>query len=257
MIKAILATLLISATLAYSVSINTAYMLWRSAGNQKTPPTEEGLVSYWDMEETGGYVLDSFGTNDMQVINSATFGSSYGVRGNGIDFDGINQYLTAPSFTVGVFTNQMTISEWINVDNVLDHSPLLARWNDGGGKRTFFLTQRRVDLGGIVFSASGDGANGQGYTANTNGLSTNTWVHIAATFNAGVVSLYYDGVFKGAATNSTQLSFYQAGSDPVVIGGGANIAGARYYDGSIDEVRMYNRALTPEEILVLYNYDKP
>ena len=82
----------------------------------------------------------------------------------------------------------------------------------------------------------------------------NTWYHVVATISSGnVKKLYVDGTFVGSGTEGIVV---QASSDPIHIGNDYSDGTSRYMNGSIDEIRIYNKELTATEVLGLYNYEK-
>jgi hypothetical protein len=84
--------------------------------------------------------------------------------------------------------------------------------------------------------------------------NTNTWYHVVATISSGnVKKLYVDGTFVGSGTEGIVV---QASSDPIHIGNDYSDGTSRYMNGSIDEIRIYNKELTATEVLNLYNFEK-
>jgi hypothetical protein len=132
----------------------------------------------------------------------------------------------------------MTIEAWVN-------PTALSGW------RTVAL---KGMPGGLVYALyAHDGAPRPSGTVNTGGsdvaaigtaaLPLNTWTHLAVTFGAGTLRLYVNGVLAGSRAVSGAL---RTSADPLTIGG--NGVWAEWFTGLIDEVRIYNRALTQAEI---------
>ena len=88
------------------------------------------------------------------------------------------------------------------------------------------------------------GVNGVDYsTGGIAALSLNTWSHLAATYDGTTIRLYVNGVEAGTAAGAGALP---ESANPLRIGG--NAVWGEYFKGRIDEVRIYNRALSAAEI---------
>src|SRR4029453_16821751 len=98
--------------------------------------------------------------------------------------------------------------------------------SDGGGRPSSYL-RLKSDVG-LVGPAA---------------LPVNTWSHVAATYNGSMHRLYVNGAQVAAVSRSGKIG---ASAKPLRIGGNAILG--EWFSGTIDEVRVYNRALTAEEI---------
>jgi len=106
----------------------------------------------------------------------------------------------------------------------------------------------------LAFYLNNDGTAGGGYTiVSLDSVPVGEWVHVAGTFDGEYMKLYMDGDLQASGTGMNGSTIYN-GTAPLVIG--ANDAGiGNLFDGSVDEVRILDRALTGEEIVENVNQD--
>ncbi|GEM_PF-2442411 len=202
------------------------------------------LVGYWNFDEGSGTTAnDSSGNgNTGRFINIAnppttTSGWTTGVKGGALSFDGVNDYVDAGSDKLNT-AQPFTMSAWVNSRVFsLGDCAIAGEWNGGkgamlycGGNRWDFHVQNTSILATTLVSA-------------------NTWVHLVGTYDGITARLYLNGVQENSATVTATNAV-----TPFNIGTYANDAGSNF-PGSIDEVRVYNRALSPSEVSGLYADD--
>ena len=168
--------------------------------------------------------------------------SAPGKFGNALDFDGSNDYLNMDN--AGNFKDDITIMAWINPRTT----------GEGGSGRIV----SKNDAAGYVFYINN--AAGLGWMINTTSIVEttsgsipyNTWSHVVATFDKDLVStqlkIYINGVIKG---NGTRTAAMPTNSNPLLIGN--RIALDRTFNGRMDDIRIFNRALSPDEIKASYD----
>jgi hypothetical protein len=210
----------------------------------------DGLVAYYSMDSIDGTILlDNSGSNYSQAIYGAIAGT--GVCGNALSFDGVNDYTRTDSNITSGFT-ALTVSLWIkptggagtyrcaihkSTDTSIGSSEYWAGISQGN-----FLTIT-IGAGNSVGWAAGE-------TTITPVLGT--WYFLTATWNGTTVRVYIDGieVKNYTLTIKTNINY------PTRLG--ASSDGASYqYSGLIDEVRLYNRALSAAEVKQLYKLNAP
>lgn len=215
------------------------------------------LVSYWELNEASGTRNDSHGTNHLTDFGST--GSASGKAGNAADFEvfSVNYLRHASVDVVGGFT----ASFWFNAESFNgNYRGLFSRDDNPATPRhqtTVYLTPSDKLA---CYIATGDGLDG-GAAPNFDGsgstvFATATWYHIVCTYDAanGLIG-YVNGsveatgaINRGAILSSPGL--FALGKDIL----GESIGGAdRYYDGLIDEVALWERAITSSEVTWLYN----
>ena len=200
-----------------------------------------GLVAHYKMNDNADsyVVVDSKGSNNGTSIRKTNVVTASGKISTALTFNGSNDKISLNSnFGLGG-QKKMSVSLWLN------GIPL------AGFKGIFTNTTDNVvdlvigyDVSNIYFSTE----NGDGYIA-SGVVNRAGWHHLVATKSDTEVRMYYDGVEVG---NSPQPNTTIIPSENFILGLDRSVAG-RYYQGSMDDVRIYDRALTPNEITQLYN----
>ena len=210
-----------------------------------------GPVAHWTFDEgSGTTAFDSSGSNDGILTNMTDADWVQGKYGTALDFDGSDDAVTVTNadlidFDVGL-KNAVTFSAWINADT--DGENNVGEIIDKG-----VSTYIRVDTesaGSLDVEASLDLGTASATLNVSAALSTNTWHHVVMTYEDDTddeITLYVDGKNIGSSTNGDGSP--AADANNLLIGGDTNAN----FDGTIDDVRIYNYARTAEEILVDYN----
>jgi hypothetical protein len=210
----------------------------------------DGLVSWWNLDETSGTRVDSHGSNDLADIN--TVGNATGKISNAASYvSANNEYLVKAAPTgVNGGDRDFTLAGWIWYDALVTKTAIkLGALNSGAGNLTdwmLYLTSNKLTFYGIATSSF------QGITATSFGaLSTGTWYHFALWQDAGAPSLNIQ-MNNGTIDDNTSYTTltHQTGAVSLQLGGGY---GASYIDGRLDEVGFWDRVLTPDERAELYN----
>jgi hypothetical protein len=209
-------------------------------------PAVSGLVAYWQFDTPPtGAIPDVIGVHDASCLTSGCPTSVAGHRGQAFMFAGANDCLTVPD--PGAFQlPQLTLSLWANLTMLQVGSPISKLVGPASGNANSWQLETddgaRGVLDGISFTTSPHGFLWSPVSA----LSLTQWHHLAATFDGTNLVLYIDGVVKATAT-SGPLN-YDSGAVWIGCDQNASSATYEYFQGGIDEVQIYNRALTSAEI---------
>jgi Concanavalin A-like lectin/glucanases superfamily/Bacterial Ig domain len=203
------------------------------------------LTHNWKFDETSGTTaLDSIGTN------TATLSSSLwvvGHAGNAASFNGTN----ASSGTAGTIdfgTGNFTVSHWVKVTAFKNFAGIFNNRSSIGTNLGF---QTRTDGTSTLTALIDFGATSKSVAVTT--ALTGTWYHIAVSVDrAGLMKLYVNGAFVGQVSISAFSTTSITNSDSVRIGRDQS-ATSNYYNGAVDELRIYNSALSAAEILNIFN----
>jgi hypothetical protein len=207
-----------------------------------------GLVAYWNFDEgQGDTAFDSASSNDATLVNGP--GWTTGQIGQALDFDGMNDYIIIPdSDTLSLGNKIYTISAWIN--------PRTLSGSGGGGtivskvKNDKDKEYRLILIDGNLWLDVENMANNQRAQTTSSPVKINIWQHVAVSFNSSTktAAFYYNGTVQPLTSNIDTLP--DEFNDDLYIGktGGSYYGSVNEFDGSIDEVRIYNRVLSAEEI---------
>jgi len=220
-----------------------------------------GLVGYWTFDGkdvVNGVALDKSGNNNrgnLVNISTSTFYAP-GKIGQGFNFDGSNDYVELGTANSLHITGDMTISAWIKTPTIAQGQLGIAGNFNSGGTQTPWLFEINRTAGKVNFIHLGGADDTGNFTATGNTtISVNKWIHVVAvrTGSSGVypITFYYNGVADGT-TNIDR----DPGSNQTSRIGRAGALNGEIFNGSIDDVRIYNRALSASEIRQLYNMGK-
>ena len=204
-----------------------------------------GLIGYWNFDEASGSVAhDTSGSGYNGTVIGATW--TTGKINGGLSFNGTTNTVVTPGIALG---SAFSVSAWANpaVTPQGGYTRILETQYNGG----LYLG---VDGSGtkykfIVNTAAGATANcGSAYGCAEGGTISSGWHLVTATYDGTTAKLYVDGALVGSDTFTTPGNT----NYPLYV--------ARYYGGNsngwngvLDDVRLYNRALTATEVATLYN----
>lgn len=211
-----------------------------------------GLIHHYSFE---GNALDSVGTIDGVPKGDTTFQAGY--DGLSVSFDGNSDYIELPVDLVGD-SPEWTISGWILIRNYDHHHSVYGEYSSTFNADT---NNYITSMGTPNFGLAYDTFPPFGGNVTSETLSTEIWTHFAVVRDNGLVLIYLDGLPSGFGTYEpytgipTTFAAFGArleseGSVYDVVSGNNN---PEIYsmDGMLDEIRIYDRALTESEIATL------
>lgn len=210
-----------------------------------------GLVGYWKLDQTGGTSAPgtpgSAGTLTNMNAGAAWIGGKFG---KALAFDGIDDIVVIPHFeAINFDTNDnFTISAWVEIpsapqpNTVVGQNSILEKWN-GGASYPFVL--RYSQAGKTVHFARYNGSASSGVHSPV--LEPDRLHHLVFIKDGADISLYVNGSHAAEAPDLTTGS--TKNNHPLWLGARNNLYN---FKGKIDDLRIYNRALTVEEIHQLF-----
>ncbi|MEO8427268.1 MAG: LamG-like jellyroll fold domain-containing protein [Verrucomicrobiota bacterium] len=207
------------------------------------PPTGSGLVGYWKLDDAfGTTATDSSGSGNPGTLNNGPLWTS-GKTGSALSFDGVDDYVNVNNTSSLNPGTQLTLSAWIKPTSTSTSGEIISKENNVNNQ--YYL---RLQGGGkIRFTVAGATLNG------TTTLSPNTWNLITGTYDGSSMNLYINGFLD--ATSPATLSMADNGLN--VRLGARQYATPVVFHGLIDDVRIYNRALSLAEVQTLLNLSPP
>jgi hypothetical protein len=200
-------------------------------------PGTDGLVAYYALENDTN---DSSGNGlDGTIVGDPAFVD--GIAGMALDFNG-DDYVDCGGVAEFSFTDAMTVSTWVNIrSRTTAWMAIIAKgenaWRLGVNNETT----------GIHYGFTG-GTRGWQAANTATELALDEWYHVAATYDTTVGALVYiDGVLDAS---NPDLDGIPVNEMPLLLGENPEATG-RLLDGMLDEVMIYNRALSKEELLYL------
>lgn len=208
------------------------------ADDQDDQIVTEGLIGYWSFDRTtitDKTVEDIWGNNDGTINGDPKIVE--GKVGEALEFDGIDDFVeTTPSATLSL-TDAGTLEAWIKgTGTSMEIARIIQTGVDNG-----------IEIGinnagyGSVSAVLGPWIN----ATSTYTINDDKWYYIAAVFSGAKLSLYVDGELNEEASGVDNLNMQT--ESRIVIG--QHPLASNFFDGLIDEVRVYNRALDEKEIL--------
>jgi hypothetical protein len=206
-------------------------------------PVPSGLVDWWKAE---GNAYDSIGTNNGTLGSGAGF--TNGEVGQAFYFNGTSSsYVSIPdSPSLDSVTNSITIELWLKANQTNVDSNWESVVSKGGAAWEI------QTAGGAKTAGFYMGGPNPSYVTGSQNVADGQWHHVAATYDGTNICLYVDGTLDVStpATGSIVQNSYPMGI-------GYNAKGccgspAYFYNGRVDEVSLYHRALTASEIQAIY-----
>lgn len=208
-----------------------------------------GPVAYWPFNETSGQTASDFAGGFDGTYGGFPTNGAVGPRpptyvgfdsaNTAYTFNGANAYIQAPD-ALDVNHNAFTISVWILVNTWNKDWQAIVTKGDNSWR-----LHRNSNTDFIGFGTTGLGNQD---LAGTRSVNDGQWHHVVAVYDGAKKSIYIDGTLDASVATTGTVS---ANNYPVRIGENAQATG-RYFDGRIDEVALFNRALSEAEITGLY-----
>ena len=223
---------------------------WSSIWSFTTESAGAALVAHWKMDESSGTILNdaTIKMNVATTVANPIFAT--GILGNALQLNGTTQYATVPTSPSMDITAGITLATWIKptgssattqnlIKKAITSGTLINGYELG-------LTSSRK-----VYFQINQNTKGKTYRVESSSvypLNGSEWMHVAGTFDGAVMKLYINGVQEGGNVNGPAGGI---ASNTLQVGIGAMPTGKYFYKGLLDDVRIYNEALSAPEIFIL------
>jgi len=204
-------------------------------------PTDAGLVGHWKFDEgAGATAYDSSGNGNDGTIHGAEWDD--GKYGEALHFNGADNYVEVPTSDSLEMDDKVTVSAWINWTDAGDSwLCVMANGQQNGPWENYGLFVNRTSRF-VYLTLSLDGDHVTQRTPD-NVVEPDEWVHVGATWDGSVARIYANGVMELEQVQTGQLV---PPGLPLRIG--HRNGSSHYYNGSIDDVQIYDRVLTEQEL---------
>jgi hypothetical protein len=211
-----------------------------------------GLVGWWKLDETSGAVAaDSSGMGNNGTVVGGTWVTSGSVAG-AISLENSGDHIVVPGFSTDLIDNKVSMAGWVYAHGLPDTMGIISK---GLTTYSYAMTfNADQSLGFRINDNSGGGltnyANSMTGTSWV-GLPLTRWQHVAVTLDGTHASYYINGVLDHTDT----IAGLQVGdiNQSLYLGRYGNL----YFDGRLDDLRVYNRPMSAQEVSALYDGGVP
>jgi hypothetical protein len=208
------------------------------------PSLAGNLILYMPFEEgSGATTADLAGPNTAALLNfdfTPSSGWVDGKKGQALSFDGLNDYVSLDSSKLNL-TNNFTVSAWVNSSDVSATGVFLSV------RSAYQASGFRIFISGNLLVLQGQTSSGwNGVTFASGAIRDDHWHHVVIVCDTSMLTAFVDGLNIGSTNWSGDFVMNPAA--PSSIG----TEGAYYFSGLIDDVMIFNRSLSADEVLTLY-----
>ena len=209
-----------------------------------------GLAGYWKLNESSGTVaVDSSANGNVGTYTGGVLLNQTGTIDEAADFDGADDYVTVPDDSTLQMDNVFSISGWIRPDTSSNVDQMVLNKE---GEYEIALSPSDELKWGITNTDPGWSWHGTGHI-----VAIGKWTHIALTYDNGTVNTYANGILVDTYNGSGSIGDQYTLLNELRIGGRSNNPSGKYFDGLIDDIRLFKRALCPIEIYGQYKTGRP
>ena len=224
-------------------SVRYATYVDKSKGASPAVDVTDGLVGWWKMD---GNANSSAGGGNGTVYGAVPTTGADGQPNDGYSFDGVNDYISIPPGFAD-FSSGITISVWANPTSASNFARFIDFGTGAGANNIIFYRGGTTNsLTYNVIDGAGNSMSNMGYA----GLVLNQWKLYTVTVTpGGAATIYINGSSVATASGFSAPTNITRTSNFI---GRSNWSSDSYYTGSMDDLRIYNRALSASEVLQLY-----
>ena len=222
---------------AFATSAATAVATAAATAAAATAAAASGLVAAYGFEEGAGTTVgDASGLGNAGVISGATWVTA-GRYGKALSFNGTSSLVTVNDAAALHLTTGMTLEAWVRPSASGSWRSTLLKETSSGLAYGLYASDASSRPSGLIHTGADTSVTGPA------AIALNAWTHLAASYDGTTLKLYVNGAQAASRAASGSVA---TSTNPLRLGG--NTIWGEYFAGVIDEVRIYNRALSAAEI---------
>ena len=226
-----------------SVSIITAMILVYTPIGRAT--LTEGLVGYWSFDDWANPARDDSGNGHDGTVHGATW--TTGKFGGALSFDGMRDYVTVPDDAALNILGDLTISAWVYLTRTGSYQAIVTKCVGSGRQNNPFDFRTTWNAEPDLALVRADAVAHERVYGSV-ALAMDQWYHVSVRVENNIPDFYVNGFITPKYADTTFTRTPTGNANPLLIG---SRDGGLYFNGLIDEVRIYNRALSGSEIMAL------
>ena len=219
---------------------------------------KNSLISCWEFEETSGTTLYDANGNFNFTLNGASLNQDAGKLGKSVYFDGINDYLSLSSTTLGISSsNTITLSYWIKPIGISADAGVLLNTYDRNSVKGRITSLGALSGSQAKFIVTNIYTTGVRRDRQSSLKNVNTWYHVVFIIypNTTLPDIYIDNALDNATNSSigTPTQLYFGGYNATLGRESYRTSPTGWLKGYISQAAIWSRKLTTSEISSLYN----
>ena len=230
-------------------AVGAAILIGGGGGSSEEVSLQKGLVGQWKFD---GNAKDSTPSSNNGTVTGVTLTTDRkGTANRAYSFNGSSDFVNVPHNANLNLTTAITISAWINIDPAgkADYQTILTK-QDGVADPELYMFRLQQSSGFLLGRIQNAAYAVNDITGSAD--LTGAWHHVVFTYDANFLNIYVDGVSAATPVAKT----ITPGTNTAALTIGKTLTAGRFAKGTIDDVRIYNRALSQVEITALYqSYD--
>jgi len=209
---------------------------------------DETCKLYLPFDETSGSTAhDLSGNGNTGTATGTTIVD--GVFGKAREFDGLDDYVDCGNDTSLQLTGDMTLEAWVKIPHASSDNPIISKDGGTGDRGWYAVKLSSTDPhANRIRTAVAINSTSIAYFDTTDTLPDDIFTHLAVVYDGSTLKVYFNGVLKSGTQTGTVPATQRNATIHVTVGE----KGAIYVSGNIDEVRIYSRTLTADEIYLHY-----
>ena len=213
---------------------------------------DDKSTAFWRFDDT----LMDFSGDGALSISSKDIGYSQGVFGtSALELNASKEPYAEYSNELFPERNRFTLSGWIKTSSN-EEDKIIIEQSLGSDEGIIFLVDNYFGSDRLSLYVKSTQREIQRFRTDSS-LNKDEWYHVAATYNSSNVSLYIDGEKQVLVDEGQSSATYNRSSQDILIGASSEIPGGTYYNGTIDELRIFNESLGPDEVKSEYLFGTP